>query len=137
MHTGFMCLRARRTLHTRAIATCAGMARSDRRGDDAPLLEACRAFSRLEQRKIRMLKANNDDDIGAEIALAGLCVEQDRHIRRMCDARAVTERGHRVRALAFASWDAGDLAYRADACGATEDLILLAMIRDLTRGGDW
>lgn len=136
MHSGFMSLRRRDILHARSVAAGMDAERPGARHPDASLLDACSAFNALERRKIRMLKANEGEDLGFELALGRLCIEQEGCLERMCETRATTMRGHRARALAFALWDGGDLTYRVKVAATTEDMMLLALIRDLTRGGD-
>ena len=136
MHPGFLNLHARRILHARALATGAEANRSrtsDARSE-ARLLETCDAFNQLEQRKIRLLQAGDDERPGFDLALARLGMEQADQLSGMCNQRAVTIHGHRARAISFALWDGGDLAYRARASAALEDMILHSIVRDLSSG---
>ena len=138
MDLGFLSLQARRILHAQAVATSteAGRSRTTVARSECRLFDAFNAFSKLEQQKIRLLKTGHDDDPRLDLALARLGMEQADYLTAMCDQRAVTIQGHRARATAFALWDAGDLNYRAREGDATEDVILSAIIRDLTDGRD-
>lgn len=91
-------------------------------------------FNALEREKIRHLKTKDGYDPWIVLRVGRLCMAQAELMPEMCDSRATTAQGHRARALSFALWDEGNLAWRAANGEAIEDLFLHALVRDLTRG---
>ena len=138
MDLGFLTLQERRVLHAQAMATSAEASRSrtSLARSECRLFDACNAFNKLELQKIWLLKTGDEDDPRLDLALARLGMEQANCLTGMSGERAVTIQGHRARATAFALWDAGDLDYRAREGEATEDMLLSAIVRDLTIGRD-
>jgi hypothetical protein len=138
MDLGFLTLQARRVLHAQAVATSAEASRSrtSMARTECRLFDDCNVFNKLELQKIWLLKTSKEDDARVDLALARLGMEQASCLTRMSGERAVTIQGHRARATAFALWDSGDLDYRAREGEATEDMLLSAIVRDLTAGRD-
>lgn len=100
---------------------------------EAKLLESFRTITDLERRKIQLLE-NGASDCFLEIHLARVATTQAMHVEDMCTIRATTIRGLRARAQAYAFWDAGELPHRARIGGTTDDVMLDAIVRDLTTG---
>ena len=135
MYSNFVTLGGRRALLREAatLVSAARLAGSSRARGDAQLFAACHAFNVVEQEKQRLLAAGGEED-EVLARYAAFCGRQETHLERMCDLVATTLPEHRARALSYALWDAGELAYRARVGGTPEDLILNAMVRDLTDG---
>ena len=136
MYAEFITLAGRRALLQKALAVVAAGAACGAQlpQSDARLLAACGAFNELERQKQRLLKGGCEEDRTLEVRITQCIGFQEDHLGEMCAARAVTMAGNRARALSYALWDAGELSYRARVGGATEDMILDAMVRDLTEG---
>ena len=136
MYADFITLAGRRALLQKALAVVAAGAACGARlpQSDATLLAACAEFNQLERQKHRLLRGGSEEDRSLELRITQCIGAQEDYLEHMCAARAVTTAGHRARALSYALWDAGELGYRASVGGATEDMILNAMIRDLTDG---
>ena len=100
---------------------------------EAKLLEKLRTVCDLEERKIRLLETGPSDCF-FEIHLARVATTQAMHVEEMCAIRATTIQGLRARAQAYAFWDAGELPHRARIGGTTDDVMLDAIVRDLTTG---
>ncbi|MGI4941232.1 MAG: hypothetical protein ACRYHQ_11860, partial [Janthinobacterium lividum] len=62
---------------------------------------------------------------------APLWDEQEPHLDLLVRLRARSLGGHRARAAAFALWDGGEIADRAEASGLLEDRLLASLVCDL------
>ena len=101
---------------------------------DGPLLSAAASFCTVEQRMLALIEGPDrvTDDDTRDLLLKPMQDEQLSSLDALCQQRATTLTGHQVRAMAFALWDGGELAHRAQAYGTLEDRVLAALIRDLT-----
>ena len=71
------------------------------------------------------------DDAARDAVLAPLRHEQTPHLDLLVRRRARSLAGHRARAAAFALWDGGEIADRAEASGLLDDRLLASLVRDL------
>ena len=100
---------------------------------DLAVIAACAAFNAIERRKLDLTEGSGriiDDAVRAQI-LEPLIGEQQGYLDLLCTEHATTLAGHQARAISFALWDGGELAYRADVQGFLEDRLLAALVRDL------
>ena len=100
---------------------------------DGPLLAAAVAFCNVERRMLSLIEGPDRiaDDDARGLLLMPLRDEQRPHLDQLCRQRARSLAGHRVRAIAFALWDGGELAHVAEAQGFLADRLLAALVRDL------
>lgn len=127
-------MQARREMHSRAAEAAAKLPRTHKPGPEAELLAACQRFNEIERQKIGLLKTGHADELHNEIKLARLGTSQALSLEEICTARATTIHGHRARAFSYALWDSGELEYRVSVGATIEDLLLQALVRDLTGG---
>lgn len=127
----FMPMQVRRKILERSMSIASNPFGADH--PEAKLLESFQTVRDLERRKIRLLESGPSDCFW-EIHLARVATTQAMHVEDMCAVRATTMQGLRARAQAYAFWDAGELPHRARLGGTTDDLMLDAIVRDLTMG---
>ena len=136
MHSDFITLASRQALLRKALAIAAeARARSARLPpSDARILAAFGTFAAIEHEKQGLLADGSEGDRWLGSRIARHIGDQEDCLERMCAAEATTIEAQRARAISYALLDAGELAYRAGVGRATEDVLLVAVVRDLIQG---
>ena len=100
---------------------------------DGPLLAAAAAFCDVELRMLSLFEGPGrvEDDRARDLLLGPLRDEQRPHLDLLCRQRARSLAGHRARAIAFALWDDGDLADKAEEGDFLGERLLAALVRVL------